>query len=559
MRHGIAVLGLLILCGCSPEPVPLTGVGEGRIRVGDDPTWSRPDFDDSDWERAHWAVIETREVWWYRTRVVLPAEVIRPAIPLGVYVVAAGAAEIYWDGERIGSKGRVGADEDTENAGPMAAVFPLRRDLPGEHVLAMRFSAHRAGDRIATPVDAIYIAAFGSPLRFFRDRYLPSLIAGGALSLALAFLLVLWIRGPDSAAGWLALATLGALLQLALETSRAFAAYDYSLHAARLAAIGVATVVTGVGMLGFSHRRFRPHAASAPWLVAYTMPALGVVLLAGLGDRGTGLAILMWLLGAIALSALGARRRIPGAPLALIVFGALGMMLVLGTNDFLDRSLFMGLVAMLLLFFVEHVNTYARTRTEREQARLRTARLELELVKRHIQPHFLLNTLTGLSELIETDAHRATALIDALGREFHLFHDLVERERIDLAEEIALCRAHLHVMQFRFDAELELAVEGDPEDVRVPPAVIHTLLENALTHNVYDDGPVRFVVHIKRTPAGHRLRFRAPLGRGAMHDTGPGLGLGYVDARLEETYGPGHRAVSRREGGAWVTELEIPA
>src|SRR5205085_2260579 len=42
------------------------------------------------------------------------------------------------------------------------------------------------------------------------------------------------------------------------------------------------------------------------------------------------------------------------------------------------------------------------------------ARLELEMLRRHLQPHFLMNTLTALSEWIEEDPKTAVKMIESL-------------------------------------------------------------------------------------------------------------------------------------------------
>ena len=65
--------------------------------------------------------------------------------------------------------------------------------------------------------------------------------------------------------------------------------------------------------------------------------------------------------------------------------------------------------------------TALRLHDERQHARaaqLAAARLETELLKRNLQPHFLLNTLAVLTEIVEQDPRGAVRLIEDLAEEF---------------------------------------------------------------------------------------------------------------------------------------------
>src|SRR5262249_47651749 len=130
-------------------------------------------------------------------------------------------------------------------------------------------------------------------------------------------------------------------------------------------------------------------------------------------------------------------------------------------------------------------------RDERRKARevqLAAARLEIELLKKNIQPHFLLNTLATLVEVIEREPKTAVTPIQALAGEFRILARVSGEKLIPLAQEIELCRAHLDVMSLRKGAACALRVTGARDDDPVPPALIHTLVENGLTHLLPKDG-----------------------------------------------------------------------
>ena len=79
----------------------------------------------------------------------------------------------------------------------------------------------------------------------------------------------------------------------------------------------------------------------------------------------------------------------------------------------------------------------------------------------------------------------------------------------------ALCKRHLEVMGLRRDREFSLLVEGLSPRGRLPPGGLHTLLENALTHNSYPRGAV-FRLERDTAPGGRIVyRLRSPSTRRA--------------------------------------------
>ena len=84
-----------------------------------------------------------------------------------------------------------------------------------------------------------------------------------------------------------------------------------------------------------------------------------------------------------------------------------------------DLSLFIGFTVLVFanLFSLSIIQRQAKV--EHEQSLLRSSRLETELLRKHLKPHFLLNTLTNIISLIEHKPALSIELIEALSEEFH--------------------------------------------------------------------------------------------------------------------------------------------
>ena len=169
--------------------------------------------------------------------------------------------------------------------------------------------------------------------------------------------------------------------------------------------------------------------------------------------------------------------------------------------------------------------------------------------------------LTSLAEWVETDPRVGVRMIEALAEELRLLSRVGALRTVDLRDELALCRLHLRVMSLRHDAPLELSAEGVDEARQLPPAVLHTLIENALTHNHYPQGAT-FLVQERVADDRRTYELRCPPGR--QQDEVPGVatgtGLDYVRARLSESFADRWRLTDGRAAdGAWVTCIEVPA
>ena len=131
---------------------------------------------------------------------------------------------------------------------------------------------------------------------------------------------------------------------------------------------------------------------------------------------------------------------------------------------------------------------------------------------------------------------------------------------IRMGDEIRLCRVHLEIMSHRKGLEYRMTTEGVDLEAQTPPAVIHTLVENAITHNHYTEGQVEFRLRQDLWEGRRRYLFESPLGPTGSHGrSGEGTGLRYIRARLQESFGSDWTLRSERRGEHWQTEIVLPA
>ncbi|MFK8164821.1 MAG: sensor histidine kinase, partial [Lewinella sp.] len=112
---------------------------------------------------------------------------------------------------------------------------------------------------------------------------------------------------------------------------------------------------------------------------------------------------------------------------------------------------------------------------------------ELRQLETQVDPHFLFNSLNILDILIEADPAKARTFTQKLSSLYRYLIRHRNEEMVPLTQEWAFCQDYIYLLEQRF-ANLFLfettlkASEISP--YFIPPAVMQTLVENIVKHNV---------------------------------------------------------------------------
>lgn len=253
----------------------------------------------------------------------------------------------------------------------------------------------------------------------------------------------------------------------------------------------------------------------------------------------------------------GWRRRMEGSRLAVVGLLGLSVMMYL---DFMQNMLtlgyFFGLVFFIVCMTLSMGRQVAQQVRQRQEAMLRSASLENQLLKKSIQPHFIFNSLASLQELIDSDPGRASRFVDSLAEEFRGVTKILGQPLIPIEDEIQMCRTHLEIMEFRKDAHFTFEVEGIEGNETVPPGLFHTLMENALTHGYAHKKKGHIRLSKKYLLNAIQYRFFND-SEGEIESTGNGAGLKYVETQLEEHFPGRWRLEAGRVKGGWEVVITV--
>ena len=175
-----------------------------------------------------------------------------------------------------------------------------------------------------------------------------------------------------------------------------------------------------------------------------------------------------------------------------------------------------------------------------QQQQTLLAQAEIKLLHAQVNPHFLFNALNTISAITRRDPDKARELIQNLS---HFFRSNLKQNinTVTLKEELAHVNSYLSIEKARFTDRLEVEIDIEPEllDIKLPSFTLQPLVENAIKHgvsNMLEGGKVRIYSHAH--PQGHLITVEDNAGSfKPPSDNHSGLGMEIVDKRLTNQFG----------------------
>ncbi|MCY4755902.1 sensor histidine kinase [Pelomonas aquatica] len=176
------------------------------------------------------------------------------------------------------------------------------------------------------------------------------------------------------------------------------------------------------------------------------------------------------------------------------------------------------------------------------QAEAAARALELQVLRAQINPHFLFNALNNLRALVNEDPARAREMLTRLSNTLRHTLQHSARERVPLADELAVVRDYVALEQLHHEERLRVDWQVDPAAMAasVPPMLLQLLVENAIKHGIART-PGGGVVDVRIARDGEKLSLAVgnPGQWKPGSSDGTGLGLAHLRERLARAGGEG--------------------
>jgi len=150
---------------------------------------------------------------------------------------------------------------------------------------------------------------------------------------------------------------------------------------------------------------------------------------------------------------------------------------------------------------------------------------ELEALKLQLDPHFVFNNLSVLSELILEDQQLGYQYSENFSKVYRYLLLNSKKDLITLEDEMKFLKAYIFLLKHRAGTGIAFEIDIDPDqlNLHLPPMTLQLLIENAMKHNKFlKSNPLRIVVKSGTDDDLIVSNSIIPLQK---KETSPGLGL----------------------------------
>lgn len=192
------------------------------------------------------------------------------------------------------------------------------------------------------------------------------------------------------------------------------------------------------------------------------------------------------------------------------------------------------------------------------------ARLQTQLLKAQLRPHFLFNTLNTISAMIHEDVQAADRMLGHLSEVLRLTVESLGRHEVPLRSEVDLVDRYLEIDRIRFEGGIELVVDvsSETQDALVPSMLLQPLVENSVRHGFGERSSGGTIAVRGRRDAEVLLVEVEDNGRGLEQSEdlpGEGIGLSATRQRLEQLYpGVGELTIGPGADGGTLVRVRLP-
>ncbi|WP_439184363.1 sensor histidine kinase [Carboxylicivirga taeanensis] len=155
------------------------------------------------------------------------------------------------------------------------------------------------------------------------------------------------------------------------------------------------------------------------------------------------------------------------------------------------------LVFILVNLYQYSFTSFIQANIESEQMVRERLKLQYEILKSQLSPHYLFNTLNTIASLIHRDAATTEGFIRKFAQTFTYILKSHQKELVPVKQEVEFIKAYYFLLKIRFEKALELDVQLDKLSLEsyIPPMTLQLLVENAVKHNYFsEEKPLKIAI-----------------------------------------------------------------
>ncbi len=210
------------------------------------------------------------------------------------------------------------------------------------------------------------------------------------------------------------------------------------------------------------------------------------------------------------------------------------------------------------LFFM---TLWRRNEERRADLERHNTKIELELLRGQVSPHFFMNTLNNIYALVEVDSARAKSSMMRLSKMMRYLLYESGGERVKLSQEFAFIESYIDLMRLRYTKGVQITLDTPQiyHDTLIPPMLFISYIENAIKHGVSYQSPSTMEIAFSTDDSSLNFRCVNTL-HPHRNDSSPkgGIGLQNSRERLELIYSDRYDLTFEQSEGLYIVNLTIP-
>jgi len=158
------------------------------------------------------------------------------------------------------------------------------------------------------------------------------------------------------------------------------------------------------------------------------------------------------------------------------------------------KVLFLSLIFVFIYSIIDFTifsyNQYAENQIAGIKFKKDQLRLQYEVFKSQLSPHFLFNNLNTISSLVDRDNKLAEKFIRMLTDNYYYILSTENKKLVSISEEVEFLNAYNFMLSVRFENSLKVDInipDQYMENYYIPPLSLQMLVENAVKHNALSE------------------------------------------------------------------------
>jgi len=203
---------------------------------------------------------------------------------------------------------------------------------------------------------------------------------------------------------------------------------------------------------------------------------------------------------------------------------------------------------------------YFNVRKDQKRLKEYTSKVELDLLKAQVQPHFLFNTLNNIYYVAQRESPQSAQLIEKLANIMRYFVDEASKELVKLPIDIQFLKDYIDLERMRMlhPMQVDFEINVVPNAVELPPMLIIPLVENVFKHGIDKRSKENYLsLKIESSDGKLKINVSNKVFEEKNEQQG-GNGLKNLIARLDILYGKNYKFERTLTNNIFNANLELP-